>query len=753
MLASDHQVMAPAESSSREIAAIYVGAGGKMLAHKPSLLPMLLAARPYGLALYGSYWDEVSELRDIWKGVLPQNDLAKAYSSAAVVLATTIFDQGAMGMINNRIFESLSCGAVVISDNWPVLQREFGDVLFLANTTEDVAAFIRYILDHPEEMEARRQRGRELVIRRHTWSHRVIDILNLFKHIYLSNRQVMQPSLSFSRPRDPYGSLPWTTRRPVHQIPSELPTHLCTRPQCPSLLFVVSEQLESHPDLVHMRDLLLPALAQHYNLHFSNQSYFTAHSSNATWLSLYRAMLVVCVPFDPLDSLVASLPPLPRIIAPEVNVTGWTQRRAALIIGVDESYVESARAATGLSMGRYEVIFYRDDVDLQMLVSMGVDLDPFRLQHLFGVGGALNTSGDVDSIWRDGDDRDMWTAHIPSMSTTSGDRNESVKGAGGGGVPRDEGGGEPGVMVLCFFHWARICTAAARKRLLAGAGNHTLVLLGGRLGDWLEIEDGYIVVDPDVTPLARTVHVPDGYKSNVLDLMRRSDGVYLMAGGFTSEERSNGQGAGAGSSGLVSRSTVQNVIWPVVACARFGLRVHLPVRNDHLIAVAQSNAEEWTEDYAMRAVGAGLARMTGFGSHSSRFTFAEDTEARPSLSREGVNLVHLDFHRFVLGEDGECCFVHREQTLGCYFRADVVVGLQVVISNGSCGVDDAGRIICASDYIDSSHNMERESVEVDAPGFVETKSASVEERDHGRGLLAHAHVNVTIELRGTMFKD
>jgi spore maturation protein CgeB len=66
--------------------------------------------------------DEVPILKDISQGPLPKDQIAEAYSSAQVVIAYTMDSQRDYGMINNRIFEALSCGAIVVSEAFPELE-------------------------------------------------------------------------------------------------------------------------------------------------------------------------------------------------------------------------------------------------------------------------------------------------------------------------------------------------------------------------------------------------------------------------------------------------------------------------------------------------------------------------------------------------------------------------------------------------------------------------------------------------------
>ena len=105
-LAADPEIMRPNNNDSdidsiggRNITVVYVGAGGSMVKDKQHLLLMLEAALPYGLIIYGSHWNEVPTVKSAWRGVLPQDQLAQAYSSAHVVIASTIDTQTEYGTI------------------------------------------------------------------------------------------------------------------------------------------------------------------------------------------------------------------------------------------------------------------------------------------------------------------------------------------------------------------------------------------------------------------------------------------------------------------------------------------------------------------------------------------------------------------------------------------------------------------------------------------------------------------------------
>ena len=104
-LAADPEIMRPNNNDNqnsvggRNITVVYVGAGGGMVTDKKHLLLLLEAALPYGLVIYGSHWNEVPSVKSAWRGVLPQDQLAQAYSSAHVVIASTIDTQTEYGTL------------------------------------------------------------------------------------------------------------------------------------------------------------------------------------------------------------------------------------------------------------------------------------------------------------------------------------------------------------------------------------------------------------------------------------------------------------------------------------------------------------------------------------------------------------------------------------------------------------------------------------------------------------------------------
>lgn len=178
LLAADPEVMKPATNGGlRESspAVVYVG---QMSIHKGNLTRMLMEARAFDLAIYGVAWESYArELVPFLHGVLPLERLPAVYAAAGVVLATTDDAQRALGMINNRIFEAMACGAVVVADWFPELQAVFQDRMVYVRERGDTQAVVRELLRFPILRARIGARARAFVVANHTWTHRMADAL------------------------------------------------------------------------------------------------------------------------------------------------------------------------------------------------------------------------------------------------------------------------------------------------------------------------------------------------------------------------------------------------------------------------------------------------------------------------------------------------------------------------------------------------------------------------------------------------
>ena len=130
------------------------------------------------VAVYGGGWtpDLLSSHRLVSEWI-PNWELRRYYSSAAIVLCDHYDDMRDEGFISNRAYDALACDGFVISDRVPGIEDEFDGGLVTYEEAEELVALVDWYLGHPDERKAKAARGRAAVLARHTFAHRVDSIL------------------------------------------------------------------------------------------------------------------------------------------------------------------------------------------------------------------------------------------------------------------------------------------------------------------------------------------------------------------------------------------------------------------------------------------------------------------------------------------------------------------------------------------------------------------------------------------------
>ena len=129
------------------------------------------------LAIWGNDWEPFVDARHLAGSYLPNDEVRRAYSSAAIVLNDHWDDMREWGFVSNRVYDVLACGGMLLSDDMPELRAELGEAVCTYRTRDELHAHIERLLGDPEERARRGARGRELVLARHTFAQRVDTLL------------------------------------------------------------------------------------------------------------------------------------------------------------------------------------------------------------------------------------------------------------------------------------------------------------------------------------------------------------------------------------------------------------------------------------------------------------------------------------------------------------------------------------------------------------------------------------------------
>ncbi len=106
------------------------------------------------------------------------DEMAQVFSKSKIV-----FNKSTINDLNMRVFEALSCGSLLITDRLynNGLEDLFTDRkhLVIYDNYEHLEELVDYYLKHDEEREEIARQGREEVLARHTYKHRMKELLEI----------------------------------------------------------------------------------------------------------------------------------------------------------------------------------------------------------------------------------------------------------------------------------------------------------------------------------------------------------------------------------------------------------------------------------------------------------------------------------------------------------------------------------------------------------------------------------------------
>jgi len=145
---------------------------------RPILRDLLDGAGPLpDLAVWGQQWEPFLPAGLLAGEHLPNDQVRRAYASAAIVLNDHWDDMRERGIVSNRVYDALACGALVVSDHLPELEERFGEAVATYRTPAELRAHVERLLADPAERAERAAAGRAAVLAAHTFRHRVDALL------------------------------------------------------------------------------------------------------------------------------------------------------------------------------------------------------------------------------------------------------------------------------------------------------------------------------------------------------------------------------------------------------------------------------------------------------------------------------------------------------------------------------------------------------------------------------------------------
>lgn len=137
----------------------------------------------FDVSIYGSGWERYVDEKYIKGEFIPNSELHKYYSSCKILLNDHWEDMRDGDFPSNRLFDALACGTFVISDKIPSAETLFEGNIVTYDDADDLNKKIEYYLTHDDERKEIAQKGKEIVLKNHTFDNRVDTILKSLKKL------------------------------------------------------------------------------------------------------------------------------------------------------------------------------------------------------------------------------------------------------------------------------------------------------------------------------------------------------------------------------------------------------------------------------------------------------------------------------------------------------------------------------------------------------------------------------------------
>ena len=116
---------------------------------------------------------------------IPNEKVHEYYSSCKILLNDHWEDMRDLDFPSNRLFDALACGTFVISDKIPSAETLFEGNVITYENAEDLNEKIKYYLSHDEERRMIAEKGKEIVLKNHTFDNRVDTIIDSLKNLLI----------------------------------------------------------------------------------------------------------------------------------------------------------------------------------------------------------------------------------------------------------------------------------------------------------------------------------------------------------------------------------------------------------------------------------------------------------------------------------------------------------------------------------------------------------------------------------------
>lgn len=173
----DDKVMTYEDKENKEYELLFVGNSRHVYRQ---ILKDLLPTE-HKLSVYGRHWEDYPVQDYVVSDYMDNDKVGQAYHDAKILLNDHWDDMKEYGIISNRIFDALAVGAFVISDYLSEIEDVFDGAVVTYQTKEELKEKVDYYMEHNKAREELAAKGKELVLKEHTFAVRCKEIVKVLE--------------------------------------------------------------------------------------------------------------------------------------------------------------------------------------------------------------------------------------------------------------------------------------------------------------------------------------------------------------------------------------------------------------------------------------------------------------------------------------------------------------------------------------------------------------------------------------------
>lgn len=139
------------------------------------------------ISIFGQNWEGIIPGKNI-ENWFPNDKLNQLYSSCEILLNDHWEDMKINGFINNRFFDAVACGAILINDNNPEISKLFPNAIIYNNETTSLLSVVNKIYQDFDLYKREAIKLQEAVLTQHTADNRAQELLEFIKMYYSENK-------------------------------------------------------------------------------------------------------------------------------------------------------------------------------------------------------------------------------------------------------------------------------------------------------------------------------------------------------------------------------------------------------------------------------------------------------------------------------------------------------------------------------------------------------------------------------------